>query len=91
MFLIFRFANASKRPNVSAVWVARAAVGLESGITDEKLAELLPFTVKFVLRQNPLTDVGSVELVPDKWRAASSFFCPKVFNLFAVDQREIRC
>ena len=71
--------TSSQRPDVTAAWVARAAVGLESGISDEKLAQLLPFTVKFVLRQNPLTEVCSVELVPDRWRAASSLLCPKVY------------
>lgn len=68
----------SQRPDVTAAWVARAAAGLERDITDEKLAQLLPFTVKFVLKQNPLTEVCSVELVPDRWRAASSFLCTKV-------------
>lgn len=63
---------------MSAAWVARAAVGLESGMSDEKLAQLLPFTVKFVLKQNPLTEVCSVDLIPDRWRAASSLLCPKV-------------
>lgn len=71
--------TSSQRPDVTAAWVARAAVGLESGISDEKLAQLLPFTVKFVLRQNPLTEVCSVELVPDRWRAVSSLLCPKVY------------
>lgn len=70
--------TSSQRLDVTAAWVARAAVGLESGISDEKLAQLLPFTVKFVLKQNPLTEMGSVELVPDRWRAASSLICPKV-------------
>lgn len=70
----------SKRTNVTAAWVARAAVGLEKGITDEKLLDLLPFTVKFVLRSNPLSESGSVELLPDRWRAASSLICNKVLN-----------
>lgn len=72
--------SSSQRPDVTvtAAWVARAAVGLESAISDEMLVQLLPFTVKLVLRQNPLTDVCSVELVPDRWRAASSLLCPKV-------------
>ncbi|CAM9124714.1 unnamed protein product [Ectocarpus sp. 4 AP-2014] len=68
----------SRRPDVTAAWVARAAAGLERDITDEKLAQLLPFTVKFVLKQNPLTEVCSVELVPDRWRAASSLLCTKL-------------
>lgn len=76
--LFFSMATSSKRPHVTAAWAARAAVGLESGITDEKLAELLPFTIKFVLKQNPLTEVSSVEVLPDKWRAASSLVCTKV-------------
>ncbi|CAM9950630.1 unnamed protein product [Ectocarpus sp. 12 AP-2014] len=68
----------SQRPDVTAAWVARAAAGLERDITDEKLAQLLPFTVKFVLKQNPLTEVCSVDLVPDRWRAASSLLCTKL-------------
>lgn len=71
-------ATSSKRPHITAAWVARAAVGLESGMTDEKLAELLPFTIKLVLKQNPLAHVGSAQLMPDRWRAASSVLCPKV-------------
>lgn len=68
----------SHAPEITAAWVARAAVGLERDISDEKLAQLLPFRVKFVLKQNPLTDVCSMDLIPDKWRAASSLLCPKV-------------
>lgn len=74
----------SQRPDVTAAWVARAAAGLERDITDEKLAQLLPFTVKFVLKQNPLTEVCSVELVPDRWRAASSLLCTKVCAALVV-------
>lgn len=77
----------SQRPgfDISAAWVARVAVGLENGISDEKLRQLLPFTVKFVLKQNPLTEVCSADLIPDRWRAASSFLCPKVVYVFELD------
>lgn len=63
---------------MTAAWVARAVVGLESGISDERLADLLPFTIKIVPKQNPLSDVGTMELRPDRWRTASSVLCSKV-------------
>lgn len=68
----------SKRPHVTAAWVARAAVGLETGVTDERLAELLPFIIKIVLKQNPLSEMGGMELKPDRWRTVSSLLCSKV-------------